>query len=149
MPKIDLDAIPEITITGYPPPFDRDVRGRTWRPLSPAGGLTDFVANQVTLAPGAWSSQRHWHEGEDEFLVMVSGGAVLVDDHGRTPLGPGDCAAFPKGDGNGHRLVNESDVPCVFVVMGIPEKTDCHYPDIDLHVDGPTQEYTHKDGTPY
>ncbi|RYH10032.1 MAG: cupin domain-containing protein [Alphaproteobacteria bacterium] len=149
MPKIDIDAIPEISITGYPPPYDREVRGRSWRPLNQPGGLTDFVANHVTLLPGAWSSQRHWHEGEDEFLVLVSGDAVLVDDRGRTPLGPGDCAVFPKGDGNGHCLVNEGDAPCVFVVMGLPEKTDCHYPDIDLHVDGPTQQYTRKDGTRY
>ena len=149
MPKIDIDAIAEITTTGYPPPYDREVRGRSWQPLNQPGGLTDFVANKVTLTPGAWSSQRHWHEGEDEFLVMVSGEAVLVDDHGRTPLFPGDCAVFPKGDGNGHCLINEGERPCIFVVMGLPEQTDCHYPDIDLHVDGPTQEYTHKDGTRY
>jgi uncharacterized cupin superfamily protein len=149
MPKIDIDAIPAIGTTGYPPPYDAAVRGRSWKPLNGAGGLTDFVANHVTMKPGAWSAQRHWHEGEDEFLVMVSGEAVLVDDHGHTPLLPGDCVAFPKGDGNGHCLVNESDRDCVFVVMGVAETTDCHYPDIDLHVDGPTQRYTHKDGTPY
>ncbi len=149
MPKIDLDAIPAITTTGYPSPYDRDVRGRSWRSLNQPGGLADFVANHVTLAPGSWSAQRHWHEGEDEFLVMVSGDAVLVDDQGRTPLRPGDCAVFPKGDGNGHCIVNEGDSPAIFVVVGLPERTDCHYPDIDLRVDGPTQVYTHKDGTAY
>ena len=71
MPKIDIDAIPEISTTGYPPPYDREVRGRSWRPLNQPGGLSDFIANHVTLAPGSWSSQRHWHEGEDEFLVMA------------------------------------------------------------------------------
>jgi len=149
MPKIDLAAIPVISKTGYPPPYDREVRGRSWQELNQPGGLSDFVANYVTMGPGTWSSQRHWHEGEDEFLVMVAGEAVLVDDDGRTPLGPGDCAVFPKGDGNGHCLVNESDTNCIFVVMSLPEQTDCHYPDIDLQVDGPTQRYTHKDGTPY
>ena len=149
MPKIDLDAIPTISRTGYPPPYDAAVRGRSWKELSIPGGLTDFVANYVTMTPGSWSSQRHWHQGEDEFLVMVAGEAVLVDDHGRAPVRVGDCAVFPKGDGNGHCLVNESDAPCAFVVMSLPETTACHYPDIDLHVDGPTQRYTHKDGTPY
>ena len=149
MPKIDLAAIPEIRTTRYPPPYDREVRGRNWRPLNQPGGLSDFLANHVTMEPGAWSSQRHWHEGEDEFLVMVPGEAVLVDDFGRTPIRAGDCAVFPKGDGNGHCLINEGNTPCVFVVMGLPAKTDCHYPDIDLHVDGSAQQYTHKDGTAY
>lgn len=149
MPKIDIDALPLISSSGYPPPFDQAVRGRSYRLLAPPSGITDLAISQTIMKPGSSSSQRHWHEGEDEFLVMLSGEAVLVDDHGRTPLRPGDCAAFPKGDGNGHHIVNESEADCVFIVLGIPEKTDCHYPDIDLRVDGPTQVYTHKDGTPY
>ena len=86
MPKIDLDAIEQTNRTGYPPPFDREVAGRWQRRLSPATGLTDFGVSHVVLKPGAWSSQRHWHDGEDEFLVMLSGEAVLVEDGGRTPL---------------------------------------------------------------
>jgi uncharacterized cupin superfamily protein len=30
-------------------------------------------AQHVVLKPGAWSSQRHWHDDEDELLVMLSG----------------------------------------------------------------------------
>ncbi len=102
----------------------------------------------MTLKPGAWSSQRHWHDGEDEFLVMVSGEAVLVEDEGRTPLKPGDCAAFPAGVKNGHHLRNESDSDCVFVVVGAGENTGGGYSDIDMMwtSDG---SYVHKDGTPY
>ena len=84
----------------------------------PRTGLTDFGVSHVTLKPGAWSSQRHWHDGEDEFLVMLEGEAVLVEDDGRTILRPGDCAAWPKGSTNGHHLINESDRDCVFVVVG-------------------------------
>src|ERR1700758_2631907 len=124
MPKLDLAAIPQINTTGYPPEYAGVVEGRWYRRLAPASGITDFGFNHVTLKPGAWSAQRHWHEGEDEFLVMVSGEAVLVDDDGRTRLRAGDCAAFPKGDGNGHCLVNESDADCMFVVMGVAETTD-------------------------
>ena len=80
MPKIDLDAIEPTNGTGYPPPFDAQVADRWYRRLAPAAGLTDFGVSHVTLRPGAWSSQRHWHYGEDEFLVMLSGEAVLVDN---------------------------------------------------------------------
>ena len=100
MPKIDLEAIEQTNRTGYPPPFDQAVAGRWVRRLSLASGVTDFGASHVVLKPGAWSSQRHWHDGEDEFLVMLSGEAVLVEDAGRTPLKAGDLAVFPKGTGD-------------------------------------------------
>src|SRR6187402_3817364 len=108
MPKIDLSRIPETNVTGYPSPFNQAVAGRWYRRLAPATGLTEFGVSFVRLEPGGISSQRHWHEGEDEFLVMLEGEAVLVEDEGETRLRPGDCAAFPKGVPNGHQLVNRS-----------------------------------------
>jgi uncharacterized cupin superfamily protein len=148
MPKVDLDTIEQINRTGYPPPFDEAVAGRFHRRLSPATGLTDFGVSHVTLKPGAWSSQRHWHDGEDEFLVMLSGEAVLVEDEGSTVLRPGDCAAWPKGTGNGHHLRNESGEECSFIVVGGGVNTGGGYSDIDmLFTDQGT--YTRKDGTPY
>lgn len=148
MPKIDLNAIEQTCTTGYPPPFDRDVAGRHYRRLGPPSGLNDFGVSEVTLEPGAWSSQRHWHDGEDEFLIMVEGEAVLIEDEGRTVLRPGDMAAWAKGVRIGHHLVNESDSPCRFVVVGGPTCTWGEYSDIDMqfHADG---RYTRKDGTPY
>ena len=134
MPKLDLAAIAQTSATGYPPEFANDVTGRWYRRLAPAGGLSDFGVSYVTLKPDAWSSQRHWHEGEDEFVVMIAGEAVLVDDNGRTPMRAGDCAAFPKGDRNGHVLINESSTDCLFVAVGRPSASACHYPDIDLHL---------------
>ena len=148
MPRIDLESIAQINRTGYPPPFDQDVAGRWYRRLAPATGLTDFGVSHVVLKPGAWSSQRHWHDGEDEFLVMLSGEAVLVEDDGRTVLRPGDCCAWPKGSTNGHHLINESAADCAFIVVGGGANTGGGYSDIDLAF---TAEgtYTHKDGTPY
>lgn len=134
MPKLDLDAIPQTNATGYPPVYAGVVQGRHYRRLAPAAGLVDFGASHVVLQPGAWSSQRHWHEGEDEMVVMIAGEAVLVDDGGETVMRPGDIAAFPKNDGNGHVLQNRSDGPCVFVAIGRPSDTPCHYPDIDMHL---------------
>jgi uncharacterized cupin superfamily protein len=148
MPKVDLSAIEQINRTGYPPPFNEQVAGRWYRRLSPATGLTDFGVSYVTLKPGAWSSQRHWHDGEDEFLVMLSGESVLVEDDGRTVLRAGDCAAWPKGGTNGHHLINETNADCTFLCVGGGINTGGGYSDIDLAftADG---TYVHKDGTPY
>jgi uncharacterized cupin superfamily protein len=147
MPKIDLDSIPQTNRTGYPPPFDQDVKGRWYRRLAPAGGLTEFGASHVVLKPGAWSSQRHWHDTEDELLVMIAGEAVLVEDEGRTVLKPGDVCAWPKGDTNGHHVINESDADCVFVAISGGLDTTGWYSDIDMKWD--RDVYLHKDGTSY
>jgi uncharacterized cupin superfamily protein len=148
MPKINLSDIEQQNRTGYPPPFNLEVAGRWVRRLAPASGLTEFGASHVVLKPGAWSSQRHWHNGEDEFLVMLEGEAVLVEDDGRTVLKPGDCAAWPKGSTNGHHLRNESEKDCAFVVVGAGANAGGGYSDIDM-IFTPAGGYCHKDGTPY
>jgi uncharacterized cupin superfamily protein len=134
MPKLDLEAIAQTNATGYPAQLADKVRGRWYRRLAPAAGIGDFGASHVTLEPGAWSSQRHWHEDEDELVIMLAGEAVLVDDAGEHPLRAGDIAAFPKGEANGHVLQNRSPAPCIFVAIGRPAASDCHYPDIDMHL---------------
>lgn len=149
MPKVDLAAILETNRTGYPPPFDGDVAGRWFRRLAPATRLTDFGASLVRLEPGAWSSQRHWHEGEDELMVMIEGEAVLVEEGSQTVLRAGDIVGWPKDVANGHHLINESGAPCRFLVVGTDNGKDCHYPDIDLLAEGGTDRYLHKDRTPY
>ena len=147
MPKLDLHSIPQSNATGYPSPWREEMAKRLYRRLGPVSGLSDFGISHVTLEPGGISSQRHWHEGEDEFLVMLEGEAVLIEDEGETLLHPGDCCAWPKGVANGHHLVNRSARPCVFIAVGRVARTDCHYPDIDMHLDGAAQRFVRKDGS--
>ena len=149
MPKLDLAAIPQTNATGYPPIYADVIKARWYRRLDPAAGLSDFGANHVELAPGAWSSQRHWHAGEDELVVMLAGEAVLVDDSGETVMRAGDVAAFPKNDGNGHVLQNRSTAPCTFVAIGRTADSDCHYPDIDMHLSAAVGEQRRKDGSSF
>jgi uncharacterized cupin superfamily protein len=149
MPKLDLDSIEQINRTGYPPPYDAPMGKRHYRRLAPAAGIEDFGASHVVLEPGGISSQRHWHEGEDELVVMLEGDAILIEGESETVMRPGDVAAFPKGIANGHHLVNRSNAPCVFLAIGRPAESDCHYPDIDVHLDAVSGTYTHKDGRPY
>lgn len=148
MPKIDLESLQRSNSTGYPPPFDQPVAGRWQRKVGEAVGLSELGARHVVLEPGAWSSQRHWHEGEDELLVMLSGRAVLIEDEGETQLVAGDIAAWPKGSRKGHHLVNRSGEPCSFVCVSAGRNSGGGYSDIDMAftADG---DYVHKDGTPY
>lgn len=149
MPKLDLGAIPRTNATGYPPPHDALVEGRWYRRLAPAAGLSLLGASHVTLLPGAFSSQRHWHRGQDELVVMLAGEAVLIDDDGETPVGPGDVLAFPAGEANGHHLHNRSAEPCVFLAIsgGAREADSGEYSDIDMVFDA--EGYARKDGTRY
>ena len=148
MPKLDRENIEQSNRTGYPAPYDRAVAGRYYRRLAVAGGLTQFGVSEVTLKPGAWSSQRHWHDEEDEFLVMLSGEAVLVEDEGRTRLRAGDCAAFPAGVTNGHHLRNESEEDCIFIVVGSGAGGGGGYSDIDMMFT-PDGSYVRKDGSSF
>lgn len=148
VPKLDIEAIPQTNATGYPPEYATRVQGRWYRRLGSAAGLDDFGASHVTLEPGAWSAHRHWHEGEDELVVMLAGEAVLVDDMGEHIMRAGEIAAFAKGDGNGHVLQNRSAAPCTFVAVGRPSASDCHYPDIDMHLT-PGRGFHRKDGNAF
>lgn len=149
MPKLDLESIPQSNASGYPPHLQQHFKGRSYRRLGPLAGLEDFGACHTVLEPGAWSSHRHWHEGEDELVVVLSGHAVLVDDSGETPMGPGDIATFRKGEANGHVMQNRGEQTCVFLAIGGPGHSDCHYPDVDMHYDAKVGQACRKDGTPY
>jgi uncharacterized cupin superfamily protein len=154
MPKIDVNGAPQGSGSRYPAPFDEPCRERSWRRLADAAGLSQFGVNLVTLKPGAWSSQRHWHTLEDEFVYVLSGDVTLVDDAGEHPLRAGDCAGFKAGDRNGHHFVNRSAADVVLLVVGTHDDADHgEYPDIDLRFlpgrySGQVA-YTRKDGTPY
>lgn len=150
MPKIDLSALPVRTGAGYPPPLDAPCRERTRRRLGEAGGLRDFGVNLMTLPPGGWSSQRHWHSHEDEFVYVLEGELTLVEDGGETLLRAGECAAFPKGSGDGHHLQNRSGAIAVYLEVGSrhpDDLTTCS--DVDMMSANADGRFVHKDGTPY
>ena len=150
MPKIELDAIEPTNRTTYPMPFAAEMGRRHFQRLGPASGLTDIGVSHVLLEPGGISSQRHWHAGTDEFVVILEGEAVLVEEESETVLRAGDCAAFPKDRPNGQHLVNRGESSCSFLAIDSRAREgDCHYPDVDLHWDNSGQRYTRKDGTPY
>ena len=151
MPKIDIAVAPTRIGSAYPAPFDEPcLERRRWK-LGDAAGLTQFGVNLMRLSAGAWSSQRHWHTAEDEFVWVVEGEVVLVTDDGEQTLRPGDCAGFPAGAPNGHHIQNRSNAEAVLLEVGSRREAEdgCDYPDVDLVARPGEDIYRHRDGTPY
>lgn len=152
MPKIDPKDVPLGKGTRYPAPYDEPCKKREWKALGIAGGLTQFGVNLLTLKPGVWSSQRHWHAKEDEFAHVLSGEVVLVEDEGETVLRVGDSAAWKAGAKNGHHLKNVSDKDALILIVGSRAEDDHgEYSDIDMKFGGARYTgggtYTRKDGS--
>ena len=108
--------------------------GRTEVRLAKATGLTQFGVNYVTLARGARTASRHWHEAEDEFVLVLSGTPTLVDDNGEHQMLPGMIVGFPAGVANAHHVLNHAEEPAVLIVVGSrrPGEETIHYPDDDF-----------------
>lgn len=153
MNRIDVPALPELSGTRYPEPYAEPCKGRRWKALSGAAGLTQFGVNLLTLAPGAWSSQRHWHALEDEFAYVLAGEVTLVMDEGEEIMRAGDCIGWKAGVKNGHTLQNRSNADAVLLVIGARHEDDHgEYSDIDMKFLPRRYSggggYTKKDGTP-
>jgi uncharacterized cupin superfamily protein len=152
MPKIDIDKVAVEAIVGYPDPFWKPIEGRSRKRLGNVVGLSQFGVNLTTLKPGAWSSQRHWHRNEDEFIYILEGEVVLCENHSEIVLKAGDAAGFKADSGNGHCLVNRSQHDVVYLEIGTRAPHDTVvYSDIDMRLErdrnGP--RYLHKVGDPY
>ena len=151
-PALDPGSVKRRAGSSYPAPFDRPCATRDRRALGDALGLSHFGVNLLTLPPGAWSAQRHWHENEDEFVYVLEGEVVLITDAGEQRLTPGMAAGFPAGRGDGHHLVNRSEWSASVLEVGTRAARDrVVYPDIDLVFEASdgTERFLRKDGRPY
>ena len=146
------DVAPVSGPSSYPAPYTLPDGRLRWWPFSDEGGLTQYGAFTEELAPGAQSSQRHWHETEDEFVYALGGEVTVAENDGEHVLHAGDAACWPAGSDNAHCLINRTDRPVTYLVVGTRARDDaCHYPGLDLHYSrkNGVSGYFHKDGTPY
>jgi uncharacterized cupin superfamily protein len=153
-PPIASDQIPPQThVTTYPAEFAASVQGRTKRRLGNYFGLENFGVNLTTLEPGSSSSLQHHHKTQDEFVYILQGSPTLHVGEHKILMKAGECIGFPKNQGVGHCLVNESSQVVVYLEMGDRSQGDVvHYPNVDLMAQMDDQSkfvFTHKDGTPY
>ena len=150
MPKrVDLNSVPVVVGSGYPAPYDKPCAARARQRLGETSGLTDFGVNLMRQPPGTWSSQRHWHAAEDEFVFVVDGEVVLITDSGEETLRAGDSAGFKAGVKDGHHLQNRSSRDAVVLEVGSrKEQDEGEYSDIDMRFVR-TGGFVRRDGTPY
>lgn len=151
-PALDPLSVPARKGSVYRHPYREQLAGREKRALGDALGLKNFGVNLVALGPGDWSSPRHWHSHEDEFIYVLEGELTLVTDAGDQRLTAGMAAGFPAGIKDGHHLVNRSDAPAHYLEIGNRALDDvAQYPDIDLvgrnSPDG--RQFTNRKGEPY
>jgi uncharacterized cupin superfamily protein len=148
---IDSNVAPTTVGSRYPTPYDEPCQARFRRRLGDAAGLTQFGVNMTTLPPGCWSSQRHWHTAEDEFVFVLEGEVVLVTNAGEETLRAGSCAGFKAGAADGHQLQNRSDRDAVVLEIGTrrPEDDEVFYPDIDLSLKQGRSGFIRGNGEPY
>jgi uncharacterized cupin superfamily protein len=147
--KIDITAIAAVLGTRYPAPYDEPCRTRERRRLGDAAGLTQYGVNLLRLPPGAWSSQRHWHTEQDEFVYVVQGEVVLVTDEDEEVMRAGDAAGFKGGDENGHHLQNRTAEDALILEVGTRGLSEaCYYSDIDMMApaDNKPASYVRRDG---
>jgi uncharacterized cupin superfamily protein len=153
MPKaLKATEAPKREGSRYPAPHNEICKGRTKHILGDVFGLTQFGVNLAVIQPGAWSSQRHWHEEEDEFIYVLDGEIILSDDDGDHVLTPGMCAGFKAGNGNGHCLKNLTDKPVTYLEVGTRSSNEqAWYSDIDMKVSilDRVSKYTKKDGSSF
>ena len=150
MPVIRKEDLHPLSGTNYPAPYDEGMGNYTAWPFSDGAGLTQFGAGLETLHPGARSSQRHWHENEDEFLYMLEGEMTVIEEWGETIIKPGEAAAWRAGSENGHSLYNHTDKDATYLIVGTRAPRDvCHYSDIDLLYtrDNGVSIFTRRDGS--
>jgi uncharacterized cupin superfamily protein len=148
--KIDARTVATVVGTSYPAPYNEPCLRRERRRLGDVAGLTQFGVNLLRLPPGEWSSQRHWHTGEDEFVFVVSGEVVLVTEAGEEVLRAGDSAGFRANEPDGHHLQNRSQHEAWLLEIGGRCDADAvFYSDIDMIVPAGSSTYTRRDGSEF
>jgi uncharacterized cupin superfamily protein len=147
---VNAADVPRKIATGYPAPYRDLLAGRARAALGNLFGLDQFGVNIVTLDPGSWSSMRHWHQTEDEFVYVLDGEVVLGNDSGDHVMTAGMCAGFKAGDTNGHHLKNLSSKPATYLEVGTRNMVDrSNYSDVDMMgvKDDGTWRFTKRDGS--
>ena len=100
----------------------QDARGQVWKYQDLSG---DHLGVRIEeLAPGATSSEFHYHTTEEEHVLILSGSATLILGDTRSPLSEGQHVWFRAGEAIAHCIENTSDEPFRFLVFGERKSDD-------------------------
>ena len=77
---INPDNIPQRTTSNSPEQFQQRIAGRIKQALGNAAEIKNFGVNLVKLTPGSYSALRHWHSKQDEFIYVIEGEIILMEN---------------------------------------------------------------------
>jgi uncharacterized cupin superfamily protein len=76
------------------------------------------------LPSGMQTAPAHYHFLEEEHLYILEGSLTVRLGAGTHRMRAGDYICFPAGQKAGHCLINETDAPCRYVVIGENKAND-------------------------
>jgi uncharacterized cupin superfamily protein len=93
-------------------------------------GAVKLGASLWELPPGQAAYPYHFHLGEEELVLVLSGTPTLRDPSGERELEQGEVVAFLRGERGAHQLVNRTDEPTRFLAISTSDAPDIVlYPD--------------------
>jgi uncharacterized cupin superfamily protein len=111
---------------------DRDRPGWQWKALGVGRklGAEKIGASMYELAPGQKAFPYHWHQVQEEWLIVLRGEATLRDPTGERTLGPGDCVCFKRGAEGAHQIRNDTAEPVRLLMLSSDAEAEVvEYPD--------------------
>jgi uncharacterized cupin superfamily protein len=117
---------PEFESRGdYPPGY----AGRQAR-VGHQAGTTRLGASVYEVDPGQSLCPYHWHAGNEEMLIVLSGRPVLRTPEGERELAEGELVSFPRGERGAHGVYNRTDAPIRVLLLSEMNAPDVvAYPD--------------------
>jgi len=88
-------------------------------------------ASLYEFAPGNQLWPYHFHTGNEEWAVVVSGMPTLRTPEGERELRAGDVIGFPRGEEGAHTFYNRGSEPARIVIFSTLRSGYCTYPDSD------------------
>jgi uncharacterized cupin superfamily protein len=95
-------------------------------------GASAIGGTVYELGPGQAVCPYHYHHGEEEWLLVLSGSPALRHPEGEETLAAGDVVCFPGGPAGAHQVLNRGQAPARVLLLsagGPPSVTV--YPDSD------------------
>ena len=98
--------------------------GMRYQHLTSFGGGSQISVSMEVLAPGKQANPAHFHLLEEEHVLLLEGRLTVRLGERSYEMLPGSYVCFPAGQKAGHALVNASDAPCRYLIIGNPNPHD-------------------------
>ena len=80
--------------------------------------------------PGQKSFPYHFHQANEEMLIVLEGNVIVRTPDGEQEAGNGDALIFPRGPFGAHQVINRSEEDARIVMMStMVEPEIAEYPD--------------------